>query len=143
MRSPLTLGGCVVAGMAVVGTTLLLAPGSGRAESSAPADQLDAARAAAETFWGRAVDGECRSAADLMWWPADRAARQRAYTGVCRQADIPDDAVVGEPRYASPTHPPYGASDVALVPVTLVADGQETEDELQMVRVDGDWLVIR
>lgn len=143
MRSPLGLGTVVVTCLATAGLAFLVSPGTDQAATAGAAREPGPAQAA-EAFWDLAIDGDCRGATELMWWPADREARRQAYARICRSAQAPDEVEVGEPRPGGSTEVPYGATDYVVVPVELRRDGADpVTDELQMVRVDGDWFVIR
>ncbi|MCW2816432.1 MAG: hypothetical protein JWN84_3887 [Nocardioides sp.] len=143
MRSALGLGTVVVTCLATAGLAFLVSPGTDQAATAGATAQAGPTQAA-EAFWDLAVEGDCRAASELMWWPADREARQRAYARICASAQAPDEVEVGEPRPGGSTETPYGATDLVVVPFELRRDGSEpVTDELRMVRVDGDWLVIR
>lgn len=145
MQRAMGVGVAVLAGLAVVGIAFLAVPDDqqqARSTSSSQDGSAAAVRVAGE-FWDLAIDGECREASRLMWWPADREARREGYARVCQEAVKPDSVEIGDPRPAGSTETPFGATDYLVVPVTLTTAGTTTTDELRMVEVDDAWYVIR
>ena len=146
MQPAMGVGAGVLTGLAVVGLAFLVVPGDDAARSVGSTRQDGSAQAtqAAREFWDLAIDGECREASRLMWWPADRQARREAYAQVCEDSQVPDSVELGDPRAAGSTETPYGATYYLLVPVTLRTEGEApVRDELRMVEVDDAWYVIR